>query len=68
MTVAQGVVATVVEVGLPEVVDRAAPVLGQDPGGVHGLAPPPLVRAVPGQQPGRDGVQPVQGAALQQLL
>ena len=60
--VAESVVAVVLEVGVPEVVDGAAPEVGQDVGGVHGFAPAPLVRKVPGEPAGRDGMQPVQAA------
>ena len=60
--VAKGVVAVVLQVGVPEVVDGAAPEAGQDAGGVHGFASAPRVRKVPGEPAGRDGVQPVQAA------
>ena len=50
--VTESVVAVVLEVGVPEVVDGAAPEVGQDVGGVHGFAPAPLVRKVPGEPSG----------------
>ena len=62
MGVTQGMVAVVVERRLPEVVDRAAPVLGEDARHIEVLPPAPLVRVVPGQQQRGDRVQPVQRA------
>ncbi len=62
MGVAEGVAAVVRQVGVPEIVNGAAPEAGQDAGGVHGLAPASCVREIPGEPAGRDGVQPVQTA------
>jgi len=60
--IAESVVTVVLDVGVPEVVDGAAPEVGQDIGGVHGFASAPLVCKVPGKPAGRDGMQPVQAA------
>jgi len=60
--VAESMLAVILQIGLPEVVDSATPEGRKNAGNIHGFASAPLVREVPGQQGGRDGMQPVQAA------
>jgi hypothetical protein len=59
---AEGMVAVALQAGVTEVVDGATVEVGQHVGSVHGFASAPLVREVPREPTGRDGVRPAQTA------